>query len=87
MKKSAIVFLVRLFNFIAASVWRSRAFIVGLFLKKIGTNVMIMSGVVFTSPQNIDLGGNIIISERTVFVGGGGISVGENCMIGPNNLW
>jgi len=46
-----------------------------------------MSGVVFTSPQKIEVGNNVLISSRTVFVGGGGIQIGNDIMFGPNCLF
>lgn len=56
----------------------------GLFLKRIGPRVHIMSGVKIMSPQKVTIGHDVLINNHTKIGGQCGVTIGNYVLLGYN---
>lgn len=73
-----------LYNNLSALLGKLRAFFWHFFLKKIGKNVLVMSGVKIMSPQKVALGHDVYIHYNVILGGQNGITIGNFVNIGYN---
>lgn len=63
---------------------RLRAGVWGLLLKKMGTNVDMLSGVVIMSPQNVEIGHDVFLNEFVRIGGQNGVRIGSYVQLSQN---
>ncbi len=69
--------LVHSMSYLRTLFWR-------LFVKKIGSNVDIMGGVIIMSPQRLVIGNHVLINAYSIIGAQSGISIGNYVMLGYN---
>lgn len=65
-----------------------RVGILRLVFKRIGRNFLLGRRIIFSSPQNIDIGDNVFINAGCILHGEGGLTIGDDTLIGPyTTIW
>lgn len=77
-------FLQKTYNFTSFTRSRMRAWFWGLFCKKMGKNVKIMSNCMILSPHGVEIGDYVSINHDTIISGQGGLKIGKYSMIANN---
>jgi len=76
--------IISIYNALIFGMARIRGRFWGLFTKKMGRKVFILSKCTLYSPQRISIGENVSINRYTNLDGTGGLEIKDHVLIGPN---
>jgi maltose O-acetyltransferase len=65
-----------------------RSLFMGFFLRRLGGDTVIQSGMRITNPENVSIGAHCDLAQGVFITGGGGVAIGDWVGLGPDvKIW